>query len=164
MIHLPPYHKIPTWQRFFAGVFFGAIIAYIVLLYMYGSMYEDLLIENSELQSQVSELENQNEALLEDREELNEPLTVETIEITITNAEELRMDRLIVHQLEELMKEEINHLVGAEVSNLANSDQLILSTIENKEFAIDDFSYYFDVSLLIIGPRVDLNVEARLTN
>jgi len=160
MIHFPPYHKYPSWQRFFAGVLLGAILAYPVLLYMYGSMYEELLIENSEMQSQVTELKNQNEALLQDKEEMEAPLTVETIEITITNGQELKMDRLITHQLEQLIQTEIDHLVGEEVNNLVKSDQLIISAIENKKFKVDDFTYYFDVTLLTISPTMKVNVEA----
>lgn len=58
-MHIPPYHKKKSWQRFFVGTFFGGVIAYCILLYMYGSMYENLLKQNLELHSQVSTLKNQ---------------------------------------------------------------------------------------------------------
>src|SRR5699024_11139370 len=119
MIHFPSFHKHPAWQRFLAGIFIGAILAYPILIYMYGSMYEDLLIENSELKAELTELSKQNEALLEDQEELEAPLTVETLDITITNSDELKMDRLITHELEQLIREEIDYLIGKEITQLA---------------------------------------------
>lgn len=84
-MHIPPYHKKATWQRFFIGTVIGAILSYGVYLYIYGSLYEQLLEENLELEAEVTELERQNEALTQDKEDLDEqtqqPITVETIEI-----------------------------------------------------------------------------------
>ena len=119
-MHIPPYHKKKSWQRFFVGTFFGGAIAYCILLYMYGSMYEDLLEQNLNLQSQVATLTSQNKSLLKDKEDLNqqtkESETVKSIEIIIPNEEELKLDELIIYQLEQLIKEEISHLIGQEVN------------------------------------------------
>lgn len=164
MIHLPPYHKNPSWQRFFAGVLLGAILAYPVLLYMYGAMYEDLLVENTELTAEVEELKKQNDALLKDQEQMEAPLTVETLDISIENGEELKMDRLITHQLEQLIEEEIDYLIGEELNYVARSDHLLISAIENKPFTVDEFVYYFEVTLLTIGPNMKINVHAKLSN
>ncbi|MBY7143858.1 hypothetical protein KFZ56_12525 [Virgibacillus sp. NKC19-3] len=167
-MHIPPYHKKATWQRFFIGTVIGAILSYGIYLYMYGSLYEQLLEENLELEAEVTELEKQNEALTQDKEDLDEQkeqeITVETIEITITNENELRLDRLIVHQLEELINEEINHLIGENVTIIDESSQLLRSSIENKGFSVDDFTYYFDVTQLTISRNMILTVEAKLTD
>lgn len=167
-MHIPPYHKKATWQRFFVGAVIGAILSYGVYLYIYGSLYEQLLEDNLELEAEVTELEKQNEALTQDKEDLDEqkeqPITVETIEINITNESELRLDRLIVHQLEELINEEINHLIGENVTIIDESSQLLRSSIENKGFSVDDFTYYFDVLQLTISRNMILTVEAKLSN
>lgn len=162
MIHLPPYHKLPSWQRFFAGVLLGAILAYPILLYMYGSMYEELLVENTKLTAEVEELKKQNEALLKDQEQLEAPLTVETLDISIINGEDFKMDRLITHQLEQLIQDEIDYLIGEELNYVARSEHLIISAIENKPFTVDEFVYYFEVTLLTIGPNMKINVQAKL--
>lgn len=153
-MHIPPYHKKPTWRHFFAGVFFGSIIGYLVVIYMYGTMYQDLLQENIALTSDVNELRTQNNALLQDREdqdeELNQPLTVSSIEITIEEPERLRMDLLIQDQLKSVIREEIDHLIGQDIATLDNADQLLYSTIENKGFELDDVTYYFTVQKIAI--------------
>ncbi|RYG74899.1 hypothetical protein EU245_01590 [Lentibacillus lipolyticus] len=166
-MHIPPYYKKSTWQRFLAGAFAGSIIAYLIFVYMYGSMYGQLLEENRELKSEVSELKNRNEALLDDNKDLDEKskqeAKVDSIDITITNPDDLP-DRLIIHELEELMKDEINHIVGKNVSTIAESDGLLESTIENKEISIDDFQFKFVVQKLIITETVKLSVEAEITS
>ncbi|MBP1968884.1 hypothetical protein J2Z83_000978 [Virgibacillus natechei] len=167
-MHIPPYHKKVTWQRFFIGAVFGALISYGIYIYIYGSLYERVLEENFELQSELTDVKNQNEALLQDKEDLDEqskePQTVESIEVTITSEDALRLDRLIIHQLEDLIKEEINHLIGQEISTVVESNQLLLSTIENKGFTVDDVTYHFDVNLLVISNNVKLTVETKLTD
>src|SRR5699024_6022084 len=104
LMHFPPYHKQKSWQRFFAGCCIGAILSYAIFIYMYGSMYEKLFEENVHLESKVDELKDQNEALLQDKKDLNkeksEKATVEEIEIDISNKEELEIDRLLIHELE----------------------------------------------------------------
>jgi len=167
-MHIPPFYKKTTWQRFFAGTLIGGIIAYGVLLYMYGAMYEELLAQNRSFQSEITDLQNQNEALIEDREELDEMaekvLTIDTVEVSIANSEELRLDRLLIHDLEEMVKQEVNHIIGQDLSVIGQSDMLLVSTIENKEYTIDDFNYELDVKLLTIWETVRITVEATHTN
>lgn len=167
-MHIPPYHKKTTWQRFFVGAFFGAIISYFIFIYMHGNIYEQLIEENRDLKSQVTELKNHNEALLEEKKDLDEkskqPLTVESIEINITNTDELHLDRLIVHDLEALIKEEISDIVGQEVSLISDSDNLLKSTIQNKKFTLDDFTYQFVVKTLTITETVKITAEAEISN
>ncbi|RIU89736.1 sporulation membrane protein YtrI [Oceanobacillus picturae] len=163
-MHIPPYHKKKTWQRFFAGSLVGGIIAYIIFIFMYGTMYENQLKENLELTSQVNDLKNQNEALLKDTENLKTPVTVSVIDITIENAEEISLDSLVVPKLEELVKEEISHITGQSVSIVEEIDQLLISAIVNKEFTIDDIRYQFTVRMLVISETVKVFLEAETVN
>ncbi|SDQ43684.1 sporulation membrane protein YtrI [Virgibacillus salinus] len=167
-MHIPPYHKRKGWQRFLVGTFIGAIVAYFIFVYMHGYMYEQLLGENRELKSKVNELENQNEALLKDKQDLDEKskeaLTVESIEINITNQEELRLDRLIIHDLEELMKKEIEDIIGQDVTIVSESSELLEATIQNKNFKVDDFTYNFVVQKTVISQTVKITVEAKISN
>lgn len=167
-MHIPPYHKRSSWQRFFVGAFIGGVIAYFIFVYMHGHMFERLLAENRDLESKVSKLESQNEALLQDKEDLDEkskePITVEEIEINIINQEKLRLDRLTTHDLEELIKEEINHIIGQNITIISESDRLLKASIENKDFPIGDFTYNFTVSTLTIWKTVKIEVEAEISN
>jgi len=161
-MHFPPYHRKKEFQRFLAGTALGAIIAYVILIYMYGTMYEQLIEENYELTARISELQNHNEALLEENDSLDEQsqesLIVNEIDITIHD-DNNRLDRLITHQLEELIKEEVNHIIGSEIDSIGENGRLLTSTIENKAFVVDDFTYYFDVTMLTIGPTVEITLE-----
>lgn len=164
-MHIPPYHKKVTWQRFFVGTMVGAVIAYCILIYMYGTMYEALLIENHELNNKVSQLRSQNESLLEDNDELNErsakQVSIESISLLIENAETLRMDRLIVGKLEELVQEELKHIIGKDLTIIAESDRLLISTIENKTFTVEDFSYTLSIRKLIISNNIKITAKAQ---
>ncbi|WP_249870882.1 sporulation membrane protein YtrI [Oceanobacillus saliphilus] len=167
-MHIPPYYRKPGWQRFFAGAFFGGIISYLILIYMYGTMYEQLLTENMEINSELSDLKKENEALLKDKEDLSEkqrePLTVSSISIRIVEGESLKMDRLIELQLEGMLKEEISHLIGQEIEMITKSDQLLESAIENKGFTIEDVNYYFEVKKITIASELEINVIPKLSN
>ena len=98
-MHIPPYYKLTSWQRFIIGIVTGGVISYAIFIFMYGSMYEKLYEENLELQSKLSELQSRNDSLLQDKEDLDEKTKqqsiVERIEISIMNQEELRLDRLL---------------------------------------------------------------------
>jgi len=163
-MHVPPFYKKRSYQIFFVGMFIGAIIAYIMLLFMHSKMYEELLFEHTELQAKVSELENQNEALLEDKEEMEEKSTtiVTSIHIEFTNDEELKFDRLITLQLEDAIKNELADVIGKSVQSVSESDDLLVTVIENKSFTIDDQSYQFEVKKVSISEQVKLSLEGKL--
>ncbi|MGM8366284.1 sporulation membrane protein YtrI [Virgibacillus sp. W0181] len=167
-MHIPPYFKKKSWQHFFVGVLCGSVLSYFVFILMYGVMYEQLLAEKLELQSELSELESQNEALLEDNKDLDEKskksIDVETIDIHFANAKDLRLDRLITHQFESMIKEEIDHIIGQDTEVVSESDELLISTIENKAFSIDDFTYYFEVWRLSISKKVKITLKAKISN
>lgn len=163
-MHVPPYHKKRSWQILIIGILIGSVIAYLVLAYMYGKMYENVLSDRIQLQSKITELERQNEALLHDKEELEEQKTISihSIDIEFMNKEDMRFDRLITHQLEDLIKQEINDIIGKDVKSVAENDDLLVTVIENKTFTIDDLSYQFEVKKLYISEKVKLSLHVKL--
>lgn len=166
-MHVPHYHKKRSWQIFLLGVFAGSIIAYLVFSLMYSKMYEQILTQNVQLRTQVTELEHQNEALLqdqEDREEQKTGHTVQKIEIEFSNHNELRLDRLIIHELEDLLKNEINYIIGKDIESLTENDDLLITVIENKTFTIDDLSYQFEVKKLFISEQVKVTLHIKLAD
>lgn len=165
-MHIPPMYKRPAWQRFLIGTVVGAFLAYLVLLFIYGTIYEQVVQENSELRASNKELTNFNNALLEDQEEAEEkestPYTIERIDIVIENEDELRLDRLATHQLEELIMDEIDLIIGKNVQSTAENNELLIATIENKTFKVDDFIYTFEVSKFILYSTVKITLQATL--
>src|SRR5699024_1233702 len=166
-MHIPPYHKKMSWQRFFIGLLFGALISYGIVIYMYGQMYEELFQENLCVQPELSEVKTQNESSLKTNEDLEEPskepITVESIDMVIENKEELQPDTFTVHKLEDLIKQEIDHLVGQDVYIVSESDELLIAAVENNVYEVDDFSYEFEVSKLTISNHIKITVDAKLS-
>ena len=163
-MHIPPYHKQKSWQRFFVGMFCGGFIAYVILIYMYGVMYEELLEENFQITEAINDLKKKNDVLLQDQTDLNAPLTVKEIEIIIDNPEAVKLDSLLVSQLKSLMKQEIGHLIGVEVNTISASDQLLTSAVENKSFKVDETTYQFTITKLIVASSLKLTVETKVLN
>lgn len=165
-MHIPPYHKKRCWQCIFIGMFIGAIIAYCIFLFMHGKMYEEIYENNLDLNADVKELKSQNEALLKDKEttdqKAKESMTVDKIEVYMMNSKQLRLDRLIIHQLEEMVKEEINHIIGQDIMVVSDADELLQSTIENKAYKIDDFIYQLEIEKLTISPIVKITLKVKI--
>ncbi|MFS0673061.1 sporulation membrane protein YtrI [Ornithinibacillus sp. 179-J 7C1 HS] len=167
-MHVPRYHKKPGWQRFLVGMLFGALISYWVVIFMYGTMYQEKVIENSKLHEELNDAENRILALEKDNEDLNEKskqkIVIEEIELEILNAKELKIDMLLQNELEGLVKEEIKDIIGKDLLMVAESDTLLLSSIENKSYKVDDFSYDFEIKRLIIAPTVRIIVNGKISN
>lgn len=165
-MHIPPYHKKRSYQLFLLGAVFGTIIAYLVLLFMYGKMYERAIYDQLELQTALTELEAQHEALLEEQEEREEKSSavITSLQIEFVNAEELKFDRLITLQIEDLVKRELADIIGKSIQSVSDSDDLLVTIIENKTFTIDDLSFEFEVKKISISERVKLSLEGKLAD
>lgn len=130
---------------------------------MYGKMYEQVLTDNIALNASVRELTMQNEALMLDKEKLQQraTLTVQTIEIDYVNGKQFRFDQLIIHQLNDIIKQQLQDIIGKEVKTVSESSELLISLIENKKYTVDDLSYNFIVKKLTIGEEVHLSLEVK---
>jgi len=165
-MHIPPYHKKRSWQIFFLGTFAGVVITYAVIMFMYGKMYENLLIEQSELQTKLNEVKAQNEALLEDKEKLQEKsnFIINSIEITFLNDKQLKLDRLSTHQFENMVKQELHYIIGKEVKSISDNDNLLISVIENKTYTLEDKSYHIEIKRISISEKVKIALVVKLEN
>src|SRR5690625_4708595 len=113
-MHFSPYHKKRIWQIFIVGIMTGAILAYFIFTYMHGKMYEEVLLDKIQLQKKVEELQRQKFIIQQDKEHLQEKntLTINMIEIEYINSGQLKLDRLITHQFDVLIKEELHNVIG----------------------------------------------------
>ena len=164
-MHFPPYYKRKDWQRFILGAAFGGLIAYCILIFMYGSFYEQLLEENYQLQAEITDLRNQNEALLKDSETLDDiqkqNQTVQKIDIHIRNAESLNIDRLTIPIIEDRIKQTIDHIIGQDIHIVSESDRLMINVIESQTFPINEFDYHFEVKKLVLSRTVKIDLEGK---
>jgi len=165
-MQIPPFYKYKSYQIFILGALSGAIIAYIVLLYMHGKMYENVLVEQVELKMEIKEIRKQNEILIDDKEEMEaqSEATVKGIQINFENAKELKFDRLSTLQLENMVKNELANVIGKTIQSVSESDDLLVTVIENKTFTIDDYSYQFEVKKISISEQIKLTLEGEIEN
>lgn len=165
-MHIPPFYKKRTYQTFFIGIFIGAVIAYLTLLFMYGKMYEKLLVERMQLKTEIEEITQQNEALLEDKEQLEEQSSaiVTSIQVQFINEKTLKFDRLMTLQLENMIKSELSNIIGKSIQSVSESDDLLITVIENKTFTIEDQSYEFEVKKLSIAEQIKLSLEGKIAD
>lgn len=162
-MHVPPYHKKRSWQIFAVGVFAGSIVAYLVLIFMYGEMYANLLTEMTELKAEKQQLERQNEALLRDKEQLQEETEwiVQSIDINFTNSRDFRFDRLTAHQLAGQIKDELKEIIGKDVQSVAENSELIESLIEKSVFTIDELSYSFEIKKMVFSEQITIELHIK---
>jgi|SRR5690625_812501 len=162
-MHIPPYYKKRSWQIFLIGVFAGSIVAYLIFTFMYGKMYANMLADYTELQDRHGELERQNETLLRDKEQLQQEkeYTVQSIQIHYINGKQFRFDRLTIHQLNTLIKEELKDIIGKEVKGVADNSELIRTIVEKNNFTIDDISYAFEIRRMVITEQLQLDLHVK---
>ncbi|MCP8617107.1 sporulation membrane protein YtrI [Salirhabdus salicampi] len=163
-MNFPPYYKERSFQLFFIGVLTGGVIAYILFLYMYGSLTERWIEENLELRAKVNSLE---EVLENDRQEDEkhdrEVLLVQEVNVELVNEQALRIDRFVSLQLKELVEEELRPLIGSKIESLSENRSLIFSSIENKMFHVENTSYKAKITHLTIAPKMLVSVELHIT-
>lgn len=165
-MHIPPYFKKPNWQRFFAGMFIGGIVAFAVFLFMYGTHVENWIDENMKLRTQITTLEDQLKSLNQDNQKLNEKqnnqYVVKSIEIEFINEQKMLenryIDRLGLYKLRELAKQQLPDLIGKEIKALAENSSLLYSAIEGKIYKIDEFSYELSVKRLLFSDKLKISV------
>ncbi|KHE72403.1 sporulation membrane protein YtrI [Halobacillus sp. BBL2006] len=163
-MHIPPYYQRPEWKRFFAGVVLGTILGYLFFLFIHGQFQEQYTKEHIELTSKLNEVEDKYEALLKNQNNRNEtkPLSVVDISVAYTNAKRLEVDLLTQHQLTSMVKEQLTSIPGKDLTTVASQVDLMVSTIENKNYVVDDLSYELKVSKLIVSEVIQFQLEIKI--
>ncbi|MGP4062571.1 sporulation membrane protein YtrI [Halobacillus sp. H74] len=163
-MHFPHYHKKKEWRRLFAGIVLGAVIGYAVFIYIHGELQEKYTEEHIEMTAKMSELEAKYEGLLNNQEQGTDqkPLTVTDLAVSYTNAKKLEVDLLTQHQLTTLVKDQLSTIPGKDITVIADQVDLMISTVENKNYVVDDFTYELKVTRLIVSEVITLNLEIKL--
>ncbi|HLO11857.1 MAG TPA: sporulation membrane protein YtrI, partial [Pseudoneobacillus sp.] len=141
-MRIPPYYRRPSWQRFFAGAAVGGAISWCIFLYIYGVWQE----ENTELlriqQQKIIDLNEEKKIWQEEYKEMNkrniEQLTVQKINIKITNWEKYKLDLLSVSETEDSVKDDISMMLAKDLDTVYKSKDLLKKIIENKPIKIND--------------------------
>ncbi|GEL76860.1 sporulation membrane protein YtrI [Tenuibacillus multivorans] len=165
-MHIPPYYKRPSWQAFFIGILVGVVIGYLFFLYVYGEHTERWIEENLTLRQEIKELEQDVELLRQDKDDINmereRRLTIQDVEVEFTNIEDLNLDRFTVIRLTDLVEDEVGTVAGRNIESVSDQRELLIRTIENKTFRVNDIQYQVKVDQLIIGPTLTVTLEISL--
>lgn len=167
-MRIPPYYQNRSWQRFLAGVFIGAIVGWLIFLFMFGQLQNNQVSLILEQQLKIRDLEYAKEIWQKDYEKWNEEnqkkLKIEEINIYFTNEKRLLLNEYIKYQLQEAIKADIKTLIKMDIESVAKNNELIIKTIENKIITIEGQKYQMKVHQFHLFTRLDLYLKIELLN
>lgn len=165
-MRVPPYHQRPGWQRFFAGVIIGALISWFVFLFQFGVLQEDQIRKITQQKSEISDLKKSKDILIEDAKKLNEEnknkLKIQDFEIVIANRKKVDLSSLDLHQIKTAVMEDLNILIGKDIQSLSKNKELLFSTIENRQFELDDKTYKLKIHTVFVDTTLEISLNIEL--
>ncbi len=167
-MRIPPYYRKPEWQRFFSGMAVGALLAWVLFLYIYGVSMERNAKKIEQQKDEISELKSDIQIWMEDYAELNkknqEKLTVQEIKVKIVNDQKYKkyLDTLSIYEIEEETKGQLNMLLAKDLDSVFKSRDLITKVVENRTIPVNDKRYKLKIKSMVIYTSVSIQVEISL--
>lgn len=164
-MRIPSYKRFLEWRRLFAGMAIGAVVSWLVFLYIYGEWQEEYSMKIKMQEDDIRELQTEKKIWQEDVEKLNkeneEKLTIQNIKVRITNYEKYKLDLYSAYEIEEAIKEDIRTLLTKDIETAFKSRDLLKKTIENKIFKVHDKRYRLQVKEIVYYTTlsIQLNLE-----
>ncbi|WP_251549561.1 sporulation membrane protein YtrI [Neobacillus muris] len=162
-MRIPPYYRKPSWQRFFAGMGIGGAISWCIFLYIFGVWQEESSKLIQKQQNDIEELKNDIKIWQADYEELNkqnlEKITVQKINIKITNGDRYKLDDLSIFQTEEAVRDDIKMVLAKDLETVAKSKELIKKIIENEPVKLNAKRYRLKVTEMVIYTTLSIDLE-----
>ncbi|MCM3572179.1 MULTISPECIES: sporulation membrane protein YtrI [Mesobacillus] len=166
-MRIPPYYRRPEWQRFFSGMAIGALLSWVLFLYINGVLLEKQAKKIEQQKDEIADLKSDIQIWMEDYEELNkknqENLTVQEIKVKIVNDKKYKqLDTLSIYEIEEETKGQLNMLLAKDLDSVFKSRDLITKVIENKSIKVNDKRYKLKIKSMVIYTSVSIQVEISL--
>lgn len=165
-MRIPPYIKLPIWQRFFVGVAIGSIISWLVFLFIYGELQEEQTKLISQQQDEIKDLNRSVDIWQEEFKELNkkneQKLTVQEIVIKLINGDKYKLDSFSVFEIEERIKEDVSIMSAKDVETVFKSKDVLKKMIENKTVKVNDKRYSLEIKEIIIYTTLLIEIEIQL--
>jgi Txe/YoeB family toxin of Txe-Axe toxin-antitoxin module len=163
IMRIPPYYRRPSWQRFFAGMAIGGAISWCIFLYIHGVWLERNTKLIRKQQQDLVELNNDLKIWQEEYKAANkrnlEQITVQKINVKITNWEKYELDQFSVFQTEEAVRDDIKMMLAKDLETVAKSKDLLKKIIENKPIKINGKRYKLKVKEMIIYTTLTIQLE-----
>lgn len=162
-MRIPPYYRLPTWQRFFAGVVIGAIGSWFVFFYMYGVLQEKQISIIEIQRKEIHELKIKVGIWEQDFNKLNEEtekhLSVKEIRVNIINDRFYDLDKLSVAEAEEVIRTDLTTLITKNVEDVYKTKALLKKSIENKILEINKKRYRIEITEILFYKNMEIEVK-----
>lgn len=162
-MRIPSYKQFLEWRRLFVGMAIGAVVSWLVFLYIYGEWQEEYSMKIKKQEDEIRELQTEKKIWQEDVEKLNkeneEKLKIQNIEVRITNYEKYKLDLYSAYEIEEAVKGDIRTLLTKDIETAFKSRELLKRTIENKTFKIHDKRYRLQVKEIVYYTTLSIQLS-----
>jgi hypothetical protein len=162
-MRIPPFYKLPSWQRFFSGMVVGGIISWMIFIYMFGVMHENQTKLIEEQKNEISKYKNTLSYLQEEYKQLNEEneeqLTIQEVKIKIVNPTKTKVELLSIHETEDRLSGDLRSLINKDLESVYGTRDLIKKIIENKTVELNDKSFTFKVREIYFWTTTQITLE-----
>jgi hypothetical protein len=167
-VRIPPYYRRPSWQRFFAGMVIGGAISWCIFIYIFGVWQEKHTALIDKQSEEIIDLKEEKKIWQEEYKEINkrtiEQLTIQKINVKITNWEKYKLDMLSVSEIEDSVKDDISMMIAKDIDTVYKSKELIKKIIQNKPVKINDKRYKLQVKEMVIFTTLSIQLEVGFEN
>lgn len=164
-MRIPPYHRLPTWQRFFAGAAIGGLLSWVIFFYMYGVQQETQIRIIHEQREEMKDLTEKIAIWEQDYKKLNqqneEILTIQEVEVKITNGEFYSLDQLSIADAEDVIEDDLSSLLAKDVVSVYNGKMLLKKSIENKIIEINKKRYELEVYEIMFYTKMNIELKIK---
>ncbi|MDF2788242.1 MAG: sporulation protein [Neobacillus sp.] len=162
-MRIPPYYRRPSWQRFFSGMVIGGAISWCIFIYIFGVWQEKHTALIDKQSEEIIDLKEEKKIWQEEYKEINkrtiEQLTIQKINIKITNWEKYKLDLLSVSEIEDSVKDDISMMIAKDIDTVYKSKELIKKIIQNKPVKLNDKRYKLKVKEMVIFTTLSIQLE-----
>jgi hypothetical protein len=162
-VRIPTYYRMPSWQRFIAGMAIGGAISWCIFLYIFGVWQEEHTALINTQKEEIADLKEEKKIWQEEYKEINkrtiEQLTIQKINVKITNGDKYKLDSLSVLDIEDSVRDDISMMIAKDMDTVYKSKELIKKIIHNKTVKINDKRYKLQVKEMVIYTTLSIQLE-----
>jgi ABC-type antimicrobial peptide transport system permease subunit len=167
-MRIPPLYKKPSWQRLLVGTVIGGAISWCIFIYIFGVWQEKHTILILDQKDEIADLKNDLKIWQDEYKAANkrniEQITVQKINVRISNWEKYDLDSFSAFQIEDEVKEDIGMMIAKDLETVYKSKDLIKKIIENKTIKINDKRYRLEIREIVIYTTLSIQLEMRFEN
>ncbi len=164
-MRIPPFYRLPSWQRFFSGMVVGGIISWMIFLFMFGVMHEKQTQLIEEQKNDISKLKSTLSYLQEEYKQLNNEnqnkLTIQEVKVKIINNTKTKVELLSIHETEDQLSEDLRSLLTKDLESAYQYKEMIKKIIENKTVKLNDKSFNLKVREMYFFTTTQITLELK---